>query len=171
MTTEMTVDQIDLTDLDLFLAATSGTRSRRCAARPRSTGTSARGERATRGFWNITKYEDVIKVGVDPYTFVSGKGIILDNDGRRTMRERNLEGAEGAGGFGYMDPRGNMMIMTDPPRHTLLRQIVNKGFTPQDGARDGAATSASAARRSSTTSSSRASATSSWTSRASSRSR
>jgi cytochrome P450 len=28
-----------------------------------------------------------------------------------------------------MDPRGNMMIMTDPPRHTLLRRIVNKGFT------------------------------------------
>ena len=81
------------------------------------------------GFWNITKYEDVIKVGVDPYTFVSAKGIILDNDGRRTMRERNLEGVDGAGGIGYMDPRGNMMIMTDPPRHTLLRQIVNKGFT------------------------------------------
>ncbi len=29
-----------------------------------------------------------------------------------------------------MDPRGNMMIMTDPPRHTVLRRIVNKGFTP-----------------------------------------
>ncbi|HYZ91833.1 MAG TPA: cytochrome P450 [Actinomycetota bacterium] len=80
------------------------------------------------GFWNITKYEDVIHVGVDPTTFISGQGIILDNDGKRTMRERNLEGTTG-GGIGYMDPRGNMMIMTDPPRHTVLRQIVNKGFT------------------------------------------
>jgi cholest-4-en-3-one 26-monooxygenase len=124
VTTQMSVDQIDLTNPDLFLRGEQweAFRTLRREApvhwNERSWG---------RGFWNITKYEDVIKVGVDPYTFVSGKGIILDNDGKRTMRERNLEGA--SGGIGYMDPRGNMMIMTDPPRHTLLRQIVNKGFT------------------------------------------
>jgi cytochrome P450 len=120
----MTVDNIDLTNPDLFVRGEQweAFRTLRREApvhwNERSWGP---------GFWNITKYEDVIKVGVDPYTFVSGKGIILDNDGKRTMRERNLEGA--SGGIGYMDPRGNMMIMTDPPRHTVLRQIVNKGFT------------------------------------------
>jgi cholest-4-en-3-one 26-monooxygenase len=131
MTTEMSVDQIDLTDVDMFLrgehwdAFKTLRREAPVHWNERSWGSKGQDE----GVWNITKYEDVIKVGVDPYTFVSGKGIILDNDGKRTMRERSLEGAEGAGGIGYMDPRGNMMIMTDPPRHTLLRQIVNKGFT------------------------------------------
>ena len=119
------VDDIDLTDVDMFVrgehhAAFKALRNEAPVHwNERSWGP---------GFWNITKYSDVIQVSVDPVTFVSGKGIILDNDGKRTRRERNLEGTTG-GGIGYMDPRGNMMIMTDPPRHTLLRQIVNKGFT------------------------------------------
>ena len=132
MTTEMTVDQIDLTNPDLFVAGDQWeafrTLRREAPVHWNERSWGAKGS-SDEGFWNITKYEDVIKVGVDPYTFVSGKGIILDNDGKRTMRERNLESADGVGGIGYMDPRGNMMIMTDPPRHTLLRQIVNKGFT------------------------------------------
>lgn len=119
------VDDIDLSDVDVFLrgehhAAFKTLRNEAPVHwNERSWGP---------GFWNITKYSDLIQVSVDHATFVSGKGIILDNDGKRTMRERNLEGTSG-GGIGYMDPRGNMMIMTDPPRHTLLRQIVNKGFT------------------------------------------
>lgn len=76
------------------------------------------------GVWHITKYHDVLGVGVDPETFISGNGIILDNDGKRTEREKAMENA-----VGYTDPRGHMMIMTDPPRHTLMRQLVNKGFT------------------------------------------
>jgi cytochrome P450 len=76
------------------------------------------------GIWHVTKYDDVIRVGCDPETFISGNGIIMDNDGRATMRDRQLENATG-----YADPRGHMMIMTDPPRHTLMRQLVNKGFT------------------------------------------
>lgn len=76
------------------------------------------------GVWHITRYHDVIRVGVDPETLISGNGIILDNDGKRTERERAMEGA-----VGYADPRGHMMIMTDPPRHTLMRQLVNRGFT------------------------------------------
>lgn len=77
------------------------------------------------GVWHVTKYHDVIRVGVDPETFISGNGIILDNDGRQTERQRQMEQSGG----GYMDARGNMMIMTDPPRHTLMRQLVNRGFT------------------------------------------
>ena len=115
---------IDLTDVDLFLR---GEHHEAFKTLRREAPVHWNDRSWGNGFWNITKYKDVIDVGVDAVTFVSGKGIILDNDGRRTMRERNLEGA--TGGIGYMDPRGNMMIMTDPPRHTLLRQIVNKGFT------------------------------------------
>jgi cytochrome P450 len=121
--TPTSVDQIDLTDCDLFLYGD-----------PHAVWTTLRREAPVHwnerswgpGFWNITRYEDVMRVSVDANTFISGKGIILDNDGRRTVREQAMTSQ----GYG-MDPRGNMMIMTDPPRHTVLRRIVNKGFTPQ----------------------------------------
>ncbi len=119
--TAPTIDTIDLTDVDLFLRgeAYEAFRTLRREApvhyNERSWG---------KGFWNITKYEDVLNVGVDPHTFISGKGIILDNDGVRTARENQFA----QDSFG-MDPRGNMMIMMDPPRHTLMRQLVNKAFT------------------------------------------
>jgi cholest-4-en-3-one 26-monooxygenase len=120
--TPTSVDQIDLTDVDLFLHGD-----------PDAVWTTLRREAPVHwnerswgpGFWNITRYEDVMRVSTDAATFISGKGIILDNDGRRTQREEALSSQ----GYG-MDPRGNMMIMTDPPRHTVLRRIVNKGFTP-----------------------------------------
>ena len=76
------------------------------------------------GIWHITKYDDVIRISVDPENFISSNGIIMDNDGRAAQRDEQLQNATG-----YADPRGQMMIMTDPPRHTLMRQLVNKGFT------------------------------------------
>jgi cholest-4-en-3-one 26-monooxygenase len=120
--TPTSVDQIDLTDCDLFLHGD-----------PDAVWTTLRREAPVHwnerswgpGFWNLTRYEDVLRVSTDASTFISGKGIILDNDGRRTQREQAMSSQ----GYG-MDPRGNMMIMTDPPRHTVLRRIVNKGFTP-----------------------------------------
>jgi len=114
--------EIDLTDVDLFLHGDphEAWRTLRREApvhwNERSWGP---------GFWNITRYEDVIQVSVDPGTFISGAGIILDNDGQRMRREERLREAGGM----IMDPRGHMMIMTDPPRHTFMRQLVNKGFT------------------------------------------
>jgi cholest-4-en-3-one 26-monooxygenase len=122
MTLEMKPDQIDLTDCDLFVRNEHHDifkvlrREAPIHYNERSWGP---------GFWNITRYEDVIRVSVDPTTFISGKGIILDNTGVRTAREERLTSQGGIG----MDPRGNMMIMSDPPRHTVLRQVVNKGFT------------------------------------------
>jgi cholest-4-en-3-one 26-monooxygenase len=78
-----------------------------------------------KGFWSVTRYEDLIDVSIDPHTFVSSQGIILDNDGIRTKRERRLEEQGGM----MLDARGRMLIMSDPPRHTDLRQVVNKHFT------------------------------------------
>jgi cholest-4-en-3-one 26-monooxygenase len=119
----MSPAEIDLTDVDMFLHgdphATWRTLRREAPVHWQERSVGA-------GFWNITKYDDVIKVSVDPASFISGNGIILDNDGRQREREQMM--AE-RGGAGYMDARGHMMIMTDPPRHTLMRQIVNKGFT------------------------------------------
>ena len=124
MTLEFTVDQIDTTDVDMFV------RNEQHAA------FKVLREQApvhwnhrdfAQGFWNITKYEDVIKVGCDPTTFISGNGIILDNSGERLERQQQMQEAGAAGQF--FTAEGNMMIMSDPPRHTLLRKMVNKGFT------------------------------------------
>lgn len=75
------------------------------------------------GFWNVTKYADLITVSRDPVTFISSQGIVIDNDGERTRREQEMPAER--------QFSGQMMIMTDPPRHSKLRQLVNKGFTPR----------------------------------------
>jgi len=121
ITDPRTVSDVDLTDVDFFWKGDPHRAWKILRAedpvhwQERSWG---------QGIWHVTKYHDVIQVGVDPETFISGNGIIMDNDGSATMREQQLEGATG-----YADPRGHMMIMTDPPRHTLMRQLVNRGFT------------------------------------------
>ena len=63
------------------------------------------------GFWSITRYSDALAVSRDTETFTSSRGIRLeemDDDelvARRTMME------------------------LDPPEHTRLRRLVNRGFT------------------------------------------
>jgi cytochrome P450/nitrite reductase/ring-hydroxylating ferredoxin subunit len=71
-------------------------------------------EPAGRGFWSITRYEDVVAVSRDFATFSSELGGTSLDD---------LEPDE-------VEARKSM-IDTDPPRHTRLRAIVNKGFTPR----------------------------------------
>lgn len=121
-TAPLTPADVDLTDLELFMHGD-----------PHAAWTVLRREAPVHwqeqswrpGYWNITRYEDVMRVSVDPATFISSKGIILDNDGRQAQREEQLRQQGGA----MLDSRGHMMIMTDPPRHTFLRQLVNKAFT------------------------------------------
>jgi len=68
------------------------------------------------GFWNVTKYDDVLTMSRDPATFISSHGIVMGT---------TPETAGPAAGL------GKMMIVTDPPRHVRLRRLVNKGFTPR----------------------------------------
>jgi cytochrome P450 len=66
------------------------------------------------GFWALTKYTDAVRVYKDPASFSSERGIIL--------------GAHRWHG----DPAGGKMLaLTDPPRHTKLRQTMNQAFTPR----------------------------------------
>jgi cytochrome P450 len=67
-----------------------------------------------RGFWVVTRHEDVVMVSRDPATFSSRNGVItLDDldpdqlDARRTMLEE------------------------DPPRHRELRALASPHFTPK----------------------------------------
>ncbi len=69
------------------------------------------------GFWSITKHADLVQVNRDHETFSAEKGGI-------TLHEFDLEP-------GNVDMRGKIMVMTDPPRHTRYRLLVNKGFTPR----------------------------------------
>src|SRR2546427_4966781 len=80
-------------------------------------------QRSGPGFWAITRYEDVRRVSRDPQTFIS-------SGGTSTL---DLERPESAS-LDYEMMQGTLVI-TDPPRHTKLRALVNKAFTPQAVAR------------------------------------
>lgn len=69
------------------------------------------------GFWSITTYQDALSVYRNPHTFSSERGMAL------TYGLTNEETMAQQVGF------GQMMIVTDPPRHTRMRQIINKRFT------------------------------------------
>jgi cytochrome P450 len=66
------------------------------------------------GFWCITRYDDVVAVMKDWRTFSSETGATALED---------------------LDPdqlaARKSMLDTDPPKHSSLRAIVNKGFTPR----------------------------------------
>ena len=63
------------------------------------------------GFWSVTRYHDALAVSRDVETFTSSRGIRLEE-----MDDDELEA------------RRTMMEL-DPPEHTRLRRLVNRGFT------------------------------------------
>ena len=69
------------------------------------------------GFWALTRYADVMQVSRDPETFHSAPSI--------NIGDIPPEIAEWLGS----------MINMDAPKHTKLRLIVNRGFTPRQVAK------------------------------------
>jgi cholest-4-en-3-one 26-monooxygenase len=68
-----------------------------------------------RGFWAVTRYADVVRVSRDSALFSSGRGsALLEDQPPDQLANMQL-----------------MMLNMDPPRHTKLRLLVNKGFTPR----------------------------------------
>ena len=67
------------------------------------------------GFWCITRHDDLHKVSHEWEVFSSEWGITL----------HEAETTE------QLEQQRMMMLMMDPPRHTRLRLLVNKGFTPR----------------------------------------
>ena len=65
------------------------------------------------GFWAVTRYADVVHVSRHPEVFISGRG--------SNIPDWPPEVLEFLGS----------MINMDAPRHTKLRLIVNRGFTPR----------------------------------------
>jgi len=73
------------------------------------------------GFWSLVLYDDLARVHRDWRHFSSegadGPGSEIGGDTIRDMTR-----ADGV---------GTMMILTDPPRQTAYRKLVNRGFTPK----------------------------------------
>lgn len=63
-------------------------------------------------FWSLTSYEAVRAANRDPETFCSGQGMNLRDTPEQLPAMKDL------------------LVYMDPPRHTRLRKLVNKGFTP-----------------------------------------
>ena len=68
-----------------------------------------------RGFWCVTRYEDVAAINRDWETFSSARGtaIITDIEADQLEQQRLL------------------MLNMDPPMHTRYRRLINRGFTPR----------------------------------------
>jgi cholest-4-en-3-one 26-monooxygenase len=67
------------------------------------------------GFWCIVKHADLVELSRDPGHASSALGGI-------TLHDASSEDLE---------LQRQMMLMMDPPKHTKLRLLVNKGFTPR----------------------------------------
>ena len=115
MERRLTLDDVDLTDPDLYAAGAHHEVLRFLRA---NAPVFWQRQRRGPGFWAITRYEDVRRVSRDPATFIS-------SGGTSTM---DLERPDSAS-LDYQMMAGTLVI-TDPPRHTKLRALVNKAFTP-----------------------------------------
>ena len=67
-----------------------------------------------RGFWVFTRYDDIVQVSKDWETYSS-------EIGGTSLEDLTPEEVEAR----------KSMLDTDPPAHTRLRALVNKGFTPR----------------------------------------
>jgi cholest-4-en-3-one 26-monooxygenase len=72
-------------------------------------------EKDGRGFWMLTRHDDVTTVSKDWQTFSSHRGTVLLQDlDADLLAQQQL-----------------MMLNMDPPDHTKLRLLVNRGFLPR----------------------------------------
>ena len=66
-------------------------------------------------FWNVTRHEDLLTVNRDNHTFSSWrKSALIDEPDQDQLAMSRM-----------------LLLNMDPPEHTQLRKIVNKGFTPR----------------------------------------
>ena len=76
-------------------------------------------QRSGPGYWVVTKHEDVRAIARDAARFISSGGTStrdLEDENTRSPAYQMLQ---------------RTLVITDPPRHTRLRALVNKAFTPR----------------------------------------
>lgn len=106
-----TTEFIDLSDHDAFL---DGVPHEAFAVLRREDPVHWNPEPEGRGFWAVTRYEDIRTVHRTPQVFSSEIGGTSLED----LEPENIEARKS-------------MIDTDPPRHDELRALVNRRFTPR----------------------------------------
>ena len=111
------VNDLDLTNLDFFVSGDPHSLWQELRATDPVHWTERRNKS---GFWSITKYDDAQRIYRDPESFSSQGGIALGSD---DPPEANQPARQ----YGF----GQMMILTDPPRHGRIRQMLNRRFTPR----------------------------------------
>jgi len=107
----LSLDDVDLTDLDTWEAAVPYDR---LALLRRDAPVFWQPEVEGRGFWAFTRYDDVVSVSKDWETYSSELGGTSLQD----LTDEELAARKS-------------MLDTDPPPHTRMRALVNKGFTPR----------------------------------------
>ena len=73
-----------------------------------------------KGFWALTKYEDILRVSKDPKTFSSAQPGILMTYGDPEVADPVATAA-----------LVSNMIAMDPPQHTTYRKMVSPSFSPK----------------------------------------
>ena len=64
------------------------------------------------GFWGVFRYDDVVDVSRHPQRFASAPAVFIQTPKDPAVTQE-------------------LLINQDPPRHTKLRKLVNRGFTPR----------------------------------------
>ena len=106
-------DAIDLLDLAHFEAG--GPPHELFARLRREAPVHRHAEQDGPGFWAVTRYDEVVEVSRDSATYSSFAGgtMVADATPEQLFVVRQ------------------MMLNMDPPQHTKLRALINKGFTPR----------------------------------------
>lgn len=104
------VQAIDLSDPELYRAG----QAEKCWSELRATGPVHRNRRPRGDFWAVLAHQEITTVLKDATTFGSEQGMRLDHSPQATAMSA-----------------GNMLIVTDPPKHGQLRRIINSAFTPR----------------------------------------
>lgn len=103
------LDEIELGDPRFFLRPDVDAAFARLRAESPVHRTVDLGEPRGPDFWSVTRYHDVRAVSRDFHTFHNAPNMTIEDYARS----------------------GNSILHIDPPEHTRLRLIVNKGFTPR----------------------------------------
>jgi len=113
----MNLDEIDFRNPDLYLR---GTPHQLFTRLRHENPVHWNAEKDGRGFWSITKYDDITAISKNPRLFSSAR----EHGGHR-MFDENVVGVAGVGAEETDAP----MISMDPPEHNRYRRLVSPGFT------------------------------------------
>ena len=105
------LSDIDLTDLETFVDRTPHDWFKRLRD---DAPCFWNAEAGGRGFWSVTRYEDILALQKQPLVFSAGVGGTSLDDLTPEQVEARMS-----------------LLDMDPPRHTRLRALVNRGFTPK----------------------------------------